>query len=230
MKHDIVYILKNDIEPEELRYSVRSVEKNFTYSRIWFAGGIPDGIKPDRAMPIEQTGASKWEKVRNTLIEICNNDEITEDFWLFNDDFFVMKKVKDQAPMIAGTIRYRIDAIEKKYNRRTKYSNQLRNTMNELRSKGFDRLDYALHVPMLINRAKALETLEAFPDCPMFRSLYGNQHRIGGVIAEDVKVLQMDEEPPHDSVYLSTLDETFRDGRAGQYIRDKFKVPSQYER
>ena len=228
-KYDIVYILKNNIEPEELRYSLRSVEKNFPYNNIVFAGGMPDGIVPDIALPMEQTGATKWERVRNTLIEICKNDVITEDFWLFNDDFFIMQKLTKLEPMIAGSIKHRIDSIEKKYNRRTKYSRQLRETLITLKNEGLDTLDYAVHMPMLINRAKALETLEAFPSCPMFRSLYGNQHSIGGVITKDVKILLIDEEPPKDAAMLSTCDETFRDGIAGEYIRNKFKTPSHYE-
>lgn len=228
-KHDIVYILKNDIQPEELRYSIRSVVKNFPYKRIWFAGGQPDVLKPDKAMPIDQTGATKWEKVRNTLIDVCSNDEITEDFWLFNDDFFIMKKISDMDTMIAGTIKHRIERIERNRGGQSGYTKQLRIALRALNRDGYDQLDYAVHAPMLINRKKALETLRTFPECPMFRSLYGNQHSIGGIVTSDVKILRVDEEPSKDSSLLSTNDRAFREGLAGKYIRDKFTVPSKYE-
>ena len=51
--NDIVYILKNDVEPNELRYSLRTVEKNFPHGRVFFFCGCPQGITPDRFVPFE---------------------------------------------------------------------------------------------------------------------------------------------------------------------------------
>lgn len=48
-KYDIVYILKNDVKPDEIRYSLRSIEQNLEHGNVWFFGGIPEGIRPDRA-------------------------------------------------------------------------------------------------------------------------------------------------------------------------------------
>lgn len=104
-KYDIVYFVKSDVFNEELRYSLRSVEANWPYFRVWFCGGCPDGIKPDIMMRLNQQGLNKWEKVRNSIITVCENNEITEDFWLFNDDFFVMKKPKvDFEPLLDGHV------------------------------------------------------------------------------------------------------------------------------
>ena len=52
MRHDIVYFVKNTEENEELVYSLRSVEKNFPYNRVWFFGGCPNGLKPDVHIPV----------------------------------------------------------------------------------------------------------------------------------------------------------------------------------
>lgn len=38
MEYDAVYILKNDIDPSELRYSLRSLE-NFPHGKVWFFKG-----------------------------------------------------------------------------------------------------------------------------------------------------------------------------------------------
>lgn len=75
---DIVYVLRNDIDdsPEELRYSLRSLE-NFRYNKVWFAGGQPKFLRPDRALSIDQKGRNKWEKVCYTLRKICENEEIS---------------------------------------------------------------------------------------------------------------------------------------------------------
>lgn len=229
MKYDIVYILKNDYSSEELRYSLRSVCKNFPYRKIWFYGGKPKGIQPDEMVEFIQTGANKWERVNNTLRMICMNDEITEDFWLFNDDFFIMKKLADLDPMYASTLEQRYMHIKQKHGRATAYSGQLKRTAAILERKGYDTLDYALHVPMLINRKKALQTLKAFSGCPMFRSLYGNHHSIGGTKTKDVKITSLDVKPTGSESMLSTEDNAFSDGAVGKYIRSKFRAKCRYE-
>ena len=229
-KHDIVYILKNNYTSDELTYSIRSVCKNFPYRKIWFYGGAPEGIMPDVLVEYQQSGNNKWEKVRGTLTAICRNDEITPDFWLFNDDFFVMKKVSKLQPMVYGTLSGRVRRIQKKRGgRNSTYSMQLNETARVLNAMGYDSLDYALHVPMLINREKALQTLAAFPDCPMFRSLYGNHHSIGGVITKDVKIQSESQMPTGEEIFLSTNDRSFRDGKVGRYIREAFPDRCRYE-
>ena len=229
MKHDIVYILKNDIDDTELIYSIRSVVKNFPYNRIWFAGGTPEHLEPDNFMPIKQAGQNKWEKVSNTLRLICNNNDITEDFWLFNDDFFIMQPVNDFPAAVRGTMRNRILELKKKHGY-SSYANQLERTELFLRTKGYDTLDYALHVPILINKKKALETLKTFPNIPMFRCLYGNQHKLGGVYMDDVKIYELNKKPTGDEIMLSTTDKSFNEGKVGPYIKAQFPEKCKYEK
>lgn len=230
MKHDIVYILKNDYKSDELKYSLRSVCENFPYRKIWFYGGKPKGIAPDFAVEYSQPGGNKWQKVNNTLRAICVNEEITPNFWLFNDDFFIMQQIKSLEPMVGGTLWARAQRIASMYgDNDSKYSAQLRATARVLRDAGYDRLDYALHVPMLINRKKGLQTIETFPDCPMFRSLYGNHHKIGGVVTKDVKIQSLIEVPKGNEILLSTNDDSFRNGKVGEYIRAAFPNPCKYE-
>lgn len=228
-KHDVVYILKNDVRPDELRYSVRSVVANFPHRRVYFYGGKPDGIDPDVYVPFDQTGSSKWERSTSTIKEICKNDDITEDFWLFNDDFFIIRKVTNFPPMVMGSLDYRVQRIFKKHNMNTSYSQRLRDTQRILKQQGYDQLDYACHCPMLINRAKALKTLKKFNSFPMFRSLYGNHHKVGGVLTDDFKIFDMDVLPRDGVAIVSTTDKTFKAGKVGEYIRNMFSEPCEYE-
>ena len=126
-KWDIVYILKNDIDDdiEELRYSLRSL-KNFTYNKVWFAGGQSQKLKPDKALSITQKGNTKWERVCYTLKQICENQEISENFWLFNDDFFVMAPNKQYNAYTDGDLAFRILNLEDTCRKRTGYSLLLR--------------------------------------------------------------------------------------------------------
>lgn len=227
--NDIVYILKNDIDDTELIYSIRSVVENFPYNRIWFAGGKPKNITPDRYMELKQKGYTKWEKVTYTLKQICLNDEITNDFWLFNDDFFIMQPVTDFPTAIRGTMRDRIKELRKRYGA-SSYQQQLVRTENVLKRRGYDTLDYALHVPILINKEKALETIEEFKGYPMFRCLYGNYNKIEGVMMDDVKVYERNQEPTGNELMLSTTNDSFKYGKVGEYIKQQFPNKCKYER
>lgn len=91
---DIVYVVKDAAYNDELKWSLRSVEKNFPHKRVWFYGGKVVGLHPDKQVVVKQEGSRKYDRVRNMLKMIAENDEITEDFVLFNDDFFVMDKVE----------------------------------------------------------------------------------------------------------------------------------------
>ena len=231
MKYDIVYILKNNIDPTELIYSVRSVCKNFDFNSIWFAGGTPEKIKPDHKLPIQQQGKNKWTKVSNTIREICLEDNITDNFWLFNDDFFIMRKIPGTLPyLFDGTIYKRINELNKRYRNQTSiYAEQLTATQLALKNKGYDTLNYALHVPMLINKEKALQTLNEFHGFPMFRSLYGNHHEVGGITFKDVKIYDLEQYPEGNEMLLSTTDDSFKNGIVGKYIRKQFPDKCAYE-
>lgn len=229
-KHDIVYFVKEAYENEELRYSIRSVEKNFPHDKVWFAGGCPADLNPDGHMLIVQDGRTKWKNVNKMLKEVCENDEISEDFWLFNDDFFILKPIDSETPEYNGTLESVIGYIENiRDGAVTPYTKQLRNTVSELQKRGLGTLNYAIHVPMLVNRKKALKVFEEFPGCPMFRSLYGNYWKIGGKDVDDVKIWDLLEYPSEDAEKISSNDSTWIHGVVGKFVKERFPDKSKYE-
>ena len=235
VKHDVVYVVKETSTNPELVYSLRSLEKNWDYRDVWFAGGCPDDLKPDHYMKIKQVGLNKWEKVKYTFKLIFQNDQISEDFWLFNDDFFVLTRPKNLKPEYNGLIEDYIERIKSKnHNSHSEYTLRLTKTIKALEEAGCATLNYEVHKPMLINREKALQILELFPDSGGFRSLYGNYWKIGGVDCNDVKIKSLF----YDELglvtkgwqYLSTSDNSFKNGGVGRFIRDKFNEKSRFER
>lgn len=227
-KYDVVYILKQYAQPDELRYSLRSVCENMEYNRVWFYCGKPNGITPDVHVPTMQRGATKWEKARSSLIDICKNDDITPRFWLFNDDFYILKPFTRTAPYHVGYMREHIERVEARHNGPSPYTLQLRKCEALLKEAGLSTLDYAIHVPLLVERSKMLEALEAFPDCPMFRSLYGNYASIGGTKRKDVKISDTNTKPDGDLDLLSSSDRSFH-GEVGWFLKKRFPVPCRYE-
>lgn len=228
--YDIVYILKSDVKPDELRYSLRSVCKNFPYRKIWFYCGKPDGITPDEYVPFNQRGVMVWEKTTSTVEAICKNKDITEDFWLFNDDFFIMKPVTDMPTYYDKTLYRRIQQIEKKRGGAPSlYSYQLRLTRDTLMDNGYRTYNYAVHMPMLINRTKGLKTIRAFPKLHMFRSVYGNLWNVGGEQHTDVKIVDPKLKPKKDCDFLSTSDRPLAETEVGRFVMSAFPEKCKYE-
>ncbi len=235
-KYDIVYFVKDCTINEELRYSLRSIEKNFKYRDVWFYGGCPVNLKPDHHVAVAQNEPSKWERVRAMMMKACENDKITEDFWLFNDDFFVLRPVpEDIPPYYNGSVYKQIVKVENRHGMVINdYTKRLRHLCQTLERAGKDCKNYGVHKPMLINRKKMLEVLKMFPDEPMNRALYGNYWDIGGVRRKDMKI-RVNSYPKMDEVktkweFVSTSDDSFREGEVGKYIRGKFNKISRFEK
>lgn len=222
--YDIVYFVKEDKKNEELRYSLRSLT-NFPYNKVYFYGGCPDGIKPDFHYKVIQNEDTKWKNVNLMLKMACNNPNITDNFWLFNDDFFIMRKVNKPKNYRNGDLYKRIVQLEDKYKSITPYSQQLRDMCQELEALGCTTLNYALHLPMLINKDKARHLL-SISDSPMFRCLYGNYYKVKAVYSRDVKVCGS--KVYKSGCYLSTDDNSFK-SYVGDQIRKKFNTKCKYE-
>jgi hypothetical protein len=228
--YDIVYILKKDVSAEELRYSLRSVCENFPYRKIWFYCGCPEGITPDEYVPFEQKGVAVWEKTTSTVEAICKNKNITEDFYLFNDDFFIMKPVEDMPIYYDKTLFRRIEQIKKRRGGAPSlYTRQLGQTRDVLMEDGYKTFNYAVHMPMLINRKDALKVIRKYPKLHMFRSVYGNVCNVGGEQHADVKIVKKSIEPDKDCDFLSTGDGDMSESAVGRFIMERFPNPCKYE-
>lgn len=231
MKHDVVYLLKNDYKGEELLYSVRSVCMNFPFRKIVTVGGCPGYIFPDIKIEHEQTGTTKWERSKSSLLEALKCDDLTEDIWLFNDDFFVMDLVKahEDVNFFNGTLEKRLIEMRRKFPNGSNYIGRLERLRGQLLQMNKDTLSFALHIPMLINRQKALDLIESNRNSSiMFRSLYGNYYEIPCEFMKDVKVYDLKTVP--DTPFISTSDASFKSGKVGEFLRKYFDKPCEYEK
>lgn len=231
--NDIVYLLK-DGPNEELRYSLRTVEKNFPHNRVVFVGGKPADITPDKFIKVDQNQGSKWNNTRQNLQRACEDETLTENFWLFNDDFFIMGAYKGSGLEFDGELKKHILEIEGRHNgNQSNYTLRLRQLCKTLAKAGIHApRNYAIHRPMLVNREKAQRILETYPEQPMFRALYGNLTATEdnpGEPAKDCKVTPWLVPPYELSDIISTEDRCFAQGAVGRYIRERFTEPSRWE-
>ena len=228
MKRDVVYILKRELDTDELKYSLRSVEKNFPIGKVWFIGGQPKGFQNVVRLQHEQIGNCKWELIRSSMWKAVNAEDLTEEFFLFNDDFFVMKPVDTDSfiNFVDGTLSRRIDELHTEHGMNP-YCRTLFKLEQELRTMHEPTMNFDVHLPMLLNKEQVKATLYKCSS-PQMRSAIGNLNRLPFVIHPDVKVYDL-ESVPTDETYLSTNDDTFNKGKVGKYIRETFATKSRFE-
>lgn len=230
-RFDVVYIYKRTKDDAELRHSLRTLEKNFPLNRLVICGDPVPGIEPDIRMAVSQYGETKWARARYLIGRIARKENLTEKFWLFNDDFFILEPAGNfPEGWHDGSLPETIREIEKRHGGPTKYSEEMTRTVRFLMERGMPLKNYAVHVPMLLDRAKIIETLQTFPEGGLFRSLYGNQHKTKGPDAPDVKILGKETEIPAGAKIVSTSNDAFSNGIAGQQIRKRFMEKSKWKK
>lgn len=240
---DFVYLFKDDPEheSEELRYSLRSLQ-NIPHGNVFFAGEVPAWIQNVVHIPVEQSGEKK-ENVRANLFAAAKDEQLSDDFVLMNDDFFIMKPLDALPNLNFGTMRDVIAHYHSRYPEITPYMQSMIELYELLKSKGYDEpISYELHVPMVMNKHNIRTLIDDSEGIySHFRSYYGNVFNVGGEAVPDVKLFL---KPVHNNpayvadpevyvraqTFLSGSGITFRDGTLGDFLRNAFPEKSPYER
>lgn len=232
-------------ENPELRYAMRSWEKNATGITDLIAVGMPPDWVGCRTVQTPQS-LTKYANTTNGLLYACRNKLLPERFVLLNDDFFAMREthlpVWHRGPMLGVVAEYRSRGINSSYVR------GMEATAIALERDGYpDPLCYEVHAPMVIDRDVLVQVLTKYSKDPSIRvlhkrSAYGNVAGIGGIQVEDVKLRTESEAStsatsthpvwngtlPHLD-WLSTSDAVWAAG-AGSLIAARFTQPSRWER
>lgn len=214
---------------EELRYSIRSIVENYESEyNVWVVGDKPDWYSGDfiKTRPV----GNAYENVRNNLKHVIQHPDISDDFVLMNDDFFILRKLNSVSHYHGGLLVKRAEKHQELAGPNF-YSNFLFRTDSGLKKLGIkEPLNYELHVPMQFNKTKLAETI----DLPFkIRSTYGNMHNIGGEEIQDVKIYahpffkDSSSSIDNGTPYISTEDDVFQE--LLPYLQELFPNPSQYE-
>lgn len=221
---DLVYTVKDGNNNEQLKWSLRSVNKFAPeYGNVWVVGGRPDFLSNEiKSIRTTQTKTS-IENVGKNIIAVCKNEGVAENFILMNDDFVLTRKIDewDLRSLSKGRLQ---DQYDMYYKTQPMYANAINNTI-ELLGMIFPGMrtfeNYGLHLPFVINKKRYMEIIESpFIDNYihdkkqiMWRSLYGNMNCIDAEHVNDVKLYE-DGIPntewislPHDYSGFKTLNE-----------------------
>jgi hypothetical protein len=81
--------LAND---EEIRYSVRSLEQNMLdLGRVFVVGEKPGPLPGAAHVPASDVGDRKWQRAYLKIKKACALPDLSADFLLMNDDFFMLE-------------------------------------------------------------------------------------------------------------------------------------------
>lgn len=231
---DIVYRYRATKHGHELRLSLRSL-RNLPHDRVWvFGEGHPWFSDRIEHVSVPQDRGTKWANSLANIREAVNHPEVSEDFIMMDDDFFVLRPVEIRH-WHRGTIEEYFGGREPRGN----YNKGLAVTAELMQQYGFEGPYYAynLHLPMIVNKTLMREALALADDIPAFkrpvcfhlRSWYGNYAKLGGEKIKDVKVSDFHRKLD-DRDFVSTTDRAFV-GMTPIFLqlRALFPDPSPYE-
>jgi hypothetical protein len=167
---------------EELKYSIRSLVKHFPNPDIVVVGGKPDWYIGEHISV--QQNKTKHQNVINSLYSICSSEKINETFVLMNDDFFITRDISEIPVFHGGLLKDKVLFYQENADT-SNYTKILIDTQFILQKQKIENpLDYAIHVPMTMEKKKLLKILKPMTS---FRILYGNLYSVGGTKIPDVK-------------------------------------------
>lgn len=227
---DLVYVCRN-LKNDELRYSLRSVEKNLEHDNIWLIGGKPDWYKGN-FISVDNIG-NKYKNISNCLRFAAESEKISNDFIFMNDDFYITKNIQTLPVLHGGLLSEKIREYQGLASRST-YTNIMTQTYRYLIKAGYEEpLDYDIHVPMHMDKENLLKAIKT--KCQP-RSIYGNFNRVGGQEIKDVKVYRFGALKERSFDYLnndfsmiSSQDDSF-DILKTSILDEMFPTKSQYEK
>lgn len=230
---DLLYILGRGSKwrNNEIRFSLRSVEKYLPHARIFVIGECPKFLRNVVHIPALDAYDNKLTNAIFKIRSACREIDLSEQFVLMNDDFFFLRHTPRIESFILGKTR---TAIANHSTKAGYYFSAMRKTQDLLNAAGHtDPDDYEVHYPMMIEKQKFLEITDAIEweqDGYLFRSLYGNTYEIGGKRRKDTKlhnIEDLDDLAAGD--LLSTADRVVLRPEFQHFIYNHFPNPSRYE-
>ena len=235
-KCDVVYVYKQQKNEEELRYSIRSVCKNFPHRNIYIVcDKRPRWANENLKCILVENKKDKYYDVNNKLIKACNIEDISDNFWLFNDDFFILKEMYDnQKNYFEGLLEDKLELLEQRKNVDSNYFERLAFLENYcFTTYNKPPLNFELHRPFRYNKQLLKEVLSTDIKCAGRNSLYGaytegNPNTAKVSYGHDYKIYGLNDKIDITKDVVSTSNLAFI-GHAGRIIKQMFPERSIYE-
>lgn len=182
---DVVYVYKKN-GSLELDWSLKSL-KNIKHRNVYIVGDQTD-LDAIHVQPMVNKWSSKsaYHDQINKMLTACWIPELSEDFILMNDDFFVLEKWEPE-----NYHRGDLDMHIKARRVMDAYSRSLMETKRYLEAKGLATNSYELHTPFVFNKNKLSDLILGLDFNTrtryQIRSIYGNTYSVDAEYRMDVK-------------------------------------------
>ena len=170
----IMYPLANQFDYEQLRYSLRSIEKFIDYDEVIIVGDyMPEWLINVTWIDVADIPNKKQLSIKKKILAAL---EYTKEFLFMNDDMYFLQPVAEFHYYYKGHLKRYAEAGSK----------QLEKDLDKLNkpSKNFDT-----HYPLIYNRSFK-EIAENFYEDTIIKSMYCNYHEIEGVFLPDCKMVR----------------------------------------
>lgn len=220
----------------ELRYALRSLERNFDYRHIWVVGSWPAWLRLDHQHLTAVKRPTLTPKYRTTRAHYrwaCDSPDVTDPWVMWNDDFFVLRPLRSLPAIHRGRCD-QVTPMFAKWN--SKWAVGLRETERVLKRilPGQVLYNYDIHTPLLVHKRQMRRALGIAENmriaAPHVRTLYGNLAKLGGSALADPKTYSPKVLPAgttwlssHEATFASAVEPHLR--RAGLAGLSMFELP-----
>ncbi len=163
---DIVYPnVQKFVQWEELKYSLRSLEKNLrdVDFRVWIVGDWPEWMDPGQAfhIPCEFTGKTPRIDILQKHLAVIDNPAINEEYFWMNDDIYLVNPVQ-YADMCLNVAINNLLVSKSTFNRQTIWGRDVLHTYEVVRKAGLTTWNYAAHIPHRYEKQKVKHLIDEF--------------------------------------------------------------------
>ena len=235
---DLVIPLNNKSNDKdlELKYALRSIEKNMPFVRnLVLVGWRPNWLHGDIIhIPCEDMYKNNKLKNQNILQKIliaCADEKLSDNFIFTNDDIFVLQEVTELPNYFHGTLNGYITDGKSHYK---PYRDAIFASERYLIERNLHTLHYDIHTPIIYNKHKFTEIFKDIKHEVVIKSIYGNTVNKNYVSLVDNKIFKHYNpeeiiEQNKDQKFLSVNDNAF-DTNMKCYLDRLFPKKSKYEK
>lgn len=232
---DVLYVLGqgSPFHNEELRYSLRSLEKfGRNIDRLIIVGEKPKFLDYTQVvhLPFKEIGVKDY-RIASKILHACTTGTVKGDFLFCNDDFFFQK------PFDCNTFPYYRKGQLLFGNAITAYQSHLELTRDYLRSQNKPTLHFDVHCPIIYNADRFIKLTQDWEHSKntiglVVKSVYANSFFIKGVHYDDVKLRELISRRDYDLINLnecfSIYDSAWKRG-VESYMMREFQEKSKWE-